>query len=230
VSQEGARAASLTRRGFVIGAALAGASGVAFARLPKPDSAAITTKALDSAVPKKIGPWVYASESGLVLPPRDALSDRLYDNLITRVYTAPQAPAVMLLIAYNNMQDGVVQAHRPEVCYPAGGYQITPTSPVAISRKSADPIPANVFTAVGPDRTEQVLYWTRMGANFPRSWAQQRLALAQSNLSGVIPDGALVRVSLIAEEMPSAVVQLKTFVSELVYEAPPLLRRVLTGL
>jgi EpsI family protein len=136
----------------------------------------------------------------------------------------------MLLIAYNNTQDGVVQAHRPEVCYPAGGYQITPTSPVEIPRASGAPIPANVFTAVGPDHTEQVLYWTRMGANFPRSWAQQRLAIAESNLAGIIPDGTLVRVSMVAEEMPSALAELKRFVSELVYDAPPLLRRVLTGL
>lgn len=221
---------ALTRRGFVIGAALAGASVVAFARLPKPTFKAVKTSELEREVPKNVGSWHFVSESGLVLPPRDAFSARLYDNLITRVYTSPIAPTVMLLIAYNNKQDGVVQAHRPEVCYPAGGYHITPTSPVNITRAGGAPIPANAFSAVGADRTEQVLYWTRMGASFPRSWAQQRLAVAQSNLAGVIPDGVLVRASLIAQEMPSALVDLKKFVGELVYEAPPLLRRVLTGL
>src|SRR3546814_5133423 len=32
-------------------------------------------------------PWRFQQSSGLVLPPEDALSDRLYDNLVTKVYT-----------------------------------------------------------------------------------------------------------------------------------------------
>lgn len=221
--------AGVTRRGFVMGAALAGASGIAYARLPQPTKSPVKTEALEQAVPDRMGPWQFATESGLVLPPSDALTDRLYDNLITRVYTSSEQPDVMLLIAYNNMQDGVVQVHRPEICYPAGGYHISPTMPISIARMRGKPIPANTFTATGPNNTEQVLYWTRMGDSFPRSWAEQRLVVARSNIAGVIPDGALVRVSLIAEDREVAFRHLKRFVSVMEYSAPPLLRRVLTG-
>src|SRR3546814_21141626 len=79
-------------------------------------------------------------------------------------------------VCSSDLQDGVLQIHRPEVCYPVGGYDLSPTRKVEVpvgNRK----IPANFFTATGPDRIEQVQYFTRLGDSFPRSWAEQRLAV-----------------------------------------------------
>ena len=128
------------------------AVGVAQVRLPQPNRKPIPRKTFESWVPNEVGPWTFLTSSGVVLPPQDSLSDRLYDNLVSRLYRAEAMPYVALAIAYNNTQDGVVQLHRPEVCYPAGGFQLTPTRAVEVNT-SVGKISANFFTAKGYDRS-----------------------------------------------------------------------------
>lgn len=218
----------LSRRNILIGGVLVCASGVAFARRPTIAEPSVDAGLFDSWVPNSFGHWKGASQSGVVLPPPDALRDRLYDNLVTRVYTAPEMPPIMLLIAYNNAQDGVLQVHRPEVCYPVGGFELSETRPMDLAT-SAGPIPANFFTAVGPNRTEQVAYFTRLGGGFPRSWAEQRLTVVRSNLAGDIPDGIMMRVSLLGIHQTQAQTQLSEFSSEFISIVNPNLKRLLLG-
>lgn len=216
------------RRHFMIGAAMLAASGLAMTRMPKAQATAIPKQRFDDWVPDVVGPWQFATVSGVVLPPPDALSDRLYDNIVARVYEAPGQPSMMLMIAYNNVQDGVLQVHRPEICYPVGGYELTPTREYRLSIRNRA-VPANVFAASGPDRTEQILYWTRMGDDFPRSWIEQRLAVARANVAGRIPDGVLVRLSLLGNDPVAALPLLEHFARVFLDASPPQLRQILIG-
>ena len=59
------------------------------------------------------------------MPPQDQLQDKVYSQLLTRTYANQAGDEIMLLIAYNGAQDGVVQIHRPEVCYPASGFRLS---------------------------------------------------------------------------------------------------------
>ena len=140
---------NLSRRNMLLGAVLAGASGFAYARQPAIAHPVVPEKEFESWVPPKFGNWTTVSQSGVVLPPPDTLRDRLYDNLVTRVYVAPDLPAVMLLLAYNNAQDGVLQVHRPEVCYPVGGFELSATREIMLNA-SGQAVPANMFTASAP--------------------------------------------------------------------------------
>lgn len=219
----------ITRRSMVMGAVLAGVGGVAMARQPRPESARIGKETLERLVPTRIGDWTFRDSSGLVLPPPDALSDALYSGIVTRTYVAPDRMPMMLLIAYSNVQDGMLQVHRPEFCYPAGGYRLSPTVAEAMPDGVGGIIPANTFSADGVSRTEQVLYWTRVGAAFPTTWLAQRVAVLRANLNGVIPDGVLVRVSTLAPDMASARGDLTAFAAQLVRTAPPPARRLLVG-
>jgi EpsI family protein len=219
----------ISRRHFVIGALLASASAGSYVALPKVRYAKIDNHLFESWIPEKLGSWTLQSVSGVVLPPPDALSDRLYDNLITRVYERPGMPVVMMLIAYNNKQDGVLQLHRPEICYPAGGYRLSPTQPITLTLAPGREVPANVFTAVGVQRTEQVLYWTRLGESFPRSWLDQRLSVMRANLEGAIPDGAMMRVSLIGSDQGRALDILRDFLATFFNAVPSRLQQVLIG-
>ena len=205
-----------------------GASALAIARLPKAYAAPIDKQRFLSWVPDTVGPWKFVGASGLVLPPPDALSDRTYDNLVTRVYEAPDRPLVMLLIAYNNTQDGVLQVHRPEICYPVGGYTLSPTRSGRLE-VSGRAVPLNMFSATGIDRTEQVLYWTRVGDTFPRTWAEQRFTVAKANVSGRIPDGAMMRVSLIGDDLDAAQPLLEGFARDFVAASPKPLNQILLG-
>ena len=72
----------------------------------------------------------------------------------------------MLLIAQSAGQTGILQVHRPEFCYPAGGYSLSPIVQRRIL-ENGQPIAVNQLTATLPGRTEQILYWTRVGDAMP---------------------------------------------------------------
>jgi EpsI family protein len=219
----------LNRRSMLIGTALLGVGGAAIARQPEPIAVPVRKEALDKLIPLQIGNWTYRDASGIVLPPPDALSDALYSGLVTRSYVSPDRLPMMLLVAYSNVQDGMLQVHRPEVCYPAGGYHLSPTQVEEVPNGVGGGISANIFSADGISRTEQVLYWTRIGNSFPTSWLDQRMAVVRANLDGMIPDGILVRLSTLAPDMASAQGDLAAFAAQLVGSASPAARQLLIG-
>jgi EpsI family protein len=220
---------SLDRRKVVLGLGLAAASGIAQARLPVPVTPRIKEERFTALVPDRVGTFTFNSESGLVLPPSDALSDRLYDNLVTRTYSNPAGQVVMLLIAYNNKQDGVLQIHRPETCYPAGGYTLTEVAPIDVPMQQQAVLPGQVFGAWSDERNEVVLYWTRVGERFPRRWLDQRWAVAEANLRGIVPDGVLVRVSTIGNDIGRITPVLTGFIGDLHRASGDRMRGLLFG-
>lgn len=223
------RQVPFSRRHLVVGGLLAGLAAASYARMPiKPDRR-VPPGTLEALMPNRVGSWTFASSSGVVLPPPDALSDRLYDNLVVRTYTALDKPPVMLLVAYSNVQDGILQIHRPEFCYTAGGYELSPTVDLGIVDSNGVRHGANAFVATARDRTEQVLYWTRIGQSFPQSWAQQRLAVVKSNLRKITPDGLLARLSLLDEDRGRGLLTLGQFVAAFDRSAPPKLQAILFG-
>lgn len=216
----------IDRRKVLLGVGLLAASGLAQARQPVPNRPRIETDKLKALMPDTVGSYRFDTVSGLVLPPSDALSDRIYDNLVTRVYgSSRNAPPVMVLVAYNNRQDGVLQLHRPEVCYPAGGYTLSETQLIDVPLAGRN-LPSRIFGAKSEARNEVVLYWTRIGADFPRQWVEQRVAVAKENLRGIIPDGVLVRVSTLSGEVADALPILTDFIAEFYRGSPPPLRRL----
>ncbi|MBL9068876.1 MAG: EpsI family protein [Sphingopyxis sp.] len=223
-----ARSGGISRRNALIGGVLACASGFAFLRQPAIANPAIPEAAFEKWVPDSFGRWSSISQAGVVLPPPDSLRDRLYDNLVTRVYSASGSPSVMMLLAYNNVQDGVLQVHRPEVCYPVGGFQLSDTRAVDVE-VSGRRIPANFFTATGPDRLEQVQYFTRLGDAFPRTWAEQRLAVIRANLAGDIPDGMMMRVSTLGIGANEAETLLDNFTRAFILHSNSKLQHLLLG-
>ena len=218
----------LGRRHVMIGGLLALASGVGWARQPRVHNPVIPAEQFEGWVPKRFGDWSVQGSSGVVLPPPDSLRDRLYDNLVTRRYQAPDQPTIMLLLTYNNRQDGVLQVHRPEVCYPVGGFTLSETTQFKLPVGERQ-IPANFFTAVGPNRTEQVAYFTRLGGAFPRSWIEQRVAVAEENLAGRIPDGFMMRVSLLGTDPEQAMEVLHGFSERFITASPSALQELVFG-
>lgn len=215
----------LDRRALVLGGLLAATGAVAIARQPQPGRARVNKEQLGKLVPTRFGQWVAQADDNLVLPPADALSDSLYSGLVTRSYFAPGRPPMMLLVAYSNVQDGMLQVHRPETCYPAGGYRLSPTEAVGIT----DAVRGNAFAANGVSRIEQVLYWTRIGKTFPRGWLEQRVAVLRANIDGLIPDGVLVRVSCLESGLAEALPAMRDFAGELIRAASPAGRQILVG-
>ena len=226
---QGSNAVAVSRRELMIGAVLAGAAGTSFLLRPDSRMPPIENELFESWVPENVGNWQQVAASGVVLPPPDVLRDRIYDNLVTRIYISPDSQPMMVLLAYNNVQDGVLQVHRPEVCYPVGGFNLS--EPRAVKLDALDrSVPATMFTATGPSRTEQVLYFTRLGSAFPRSWVEQRLAVIDANVVGRVPDGILFRVSTISKDVDRSIESMSRFTKGfLAGSDPPLRRLLLTG-
>lgn len=218
-----------SRRDLLIGGASLAAAGAAYARMPRDPLMLIGSDQLDKIVPLKIGDWSYESASGLVLPPPDQLARLLYDQQVARSYTSPDQLPVMLLLAYGSSQSGMLQIHRPEICYPASGFRLTETQVTSVPLDGNRGVPSRSFTANSDTRIEHVLYWTRIGQLVPTSWWGQRLAVVRSNLQGKIPDGLLVRLSTVSTDADQAQATLKTFVRAMIEGMPPAHRRMLIG-
>lgn len=220
---------AIDRRNFLLGGAMLATAGLAYSREPQAANKPIDEKLFESYIPERIGAWKFESQSGIVLPPPDELSDKLYGNLVTRVYSSPEHAPIMLLLAYSHVQNGMLQLHRPEVCYPAGGYRLSETEQLPLNVGGNRTITASKFSAEGPVRSEQVLYWTRVGQQFPGKWSQQRLAVIEANLRGIIPDGILVRISSPRAQMVEALPEMKMFASALFATLSPKGRALLIG-
>lgn len=218
-----------SRRDMLIGGALLATAVVTYARVPRERIAAIGPKQLDRLIPKQFAGWRFETTSGLVQPPPDALSALLYDQQLARVYVSDDAAPVMLSMAYGSSQGGMLQVHRPEICYPASGFHLTETRLHPVVDPGHPTIPARSFTAASDTRIEQVLYWTRIADMMPTGWTIQRLDIMRSNIAGKIPDGLLVRFSTALEDSHLAFATLERFARELLVAVGPSGRHKLLG-
>lgn len=218
-----------SRRDIIVGGMLAATAGVAYARAPRHKLASIGPKQLDATIPAQIGPWHYEGSSGIVLPPPDELARLLYDQQLARAYVSPTDPMVMVAMAYGSSQGGMLQVHRPEICYPASGFKLSDTRARGLLLANGKELPTRFFSAHSDTRTEQVLYWTRVGNALPTSWTSQRLAIMASNLRGDIPDGLLVRMSTAMPDPKQGLDTLDRFAKAMLAAAGPVGQRRLVG-
>ena len=217
--------AGIDRRKMLAGILFCSAAGVAAWREPYKRLDYLGRNKLEDVVPKTIGRWKFETASGLVVPPEDQLADALYSQVLTRVYWDGQNPAIMLLMAQAGSQTGFLQVHRPETCYTAGGYEITPLAPhpIPIGQKV---IRANTIDATSGGPIEHVVYWTRVGDQMPQTWREQKLSVAEQNLKGIIPDAILVRISMVSPDGAAARATINEFVRTLIASVPASTRLV----
>jgi EpsI family protein len=213
------------RRKFLLGLLFCSAAGIAEWRQPRKTLDFLGRQKLEDLLPKKIGAWDFVTASGLVLPPDDPYLKSIYSQLLTRVYADGVNPPIMLLVAQSGSQTGFLQIHRPETCYTAGGYQISPLTPHAVQIGSQT-VHANAMDAWGNGAPEHVIYWTRIGSMMPISWREQKIAVAKQNLEGVIPDAILVRLSAVSNDGAAARTSIDSFIRAMIDSVAPNMRSV----
>lgn len=218
-------APKINRRKLLVGLLFCSAAGLAAWRQPRRKVDYLGRHKLEDVVPKTIGAWDFVTTSGLVVPPNDPYLRSIYSQLLTRVYSDGKNPTIMLLIAQNGSQTGFLQIHRPETCYTAGGYQISPLAPHPVQIGSTV-LHANEMEASGNGPPEHVVYWTRVGDMMPQSWRQQKIAVAKQNLEGVIPDAILVRVSTVSNDSDAALAAMDNFIRAMIESVGPDMRSV----
>ena len=156
------------------------------------------------------------------------LSSKLYNQLVTRLYADGRGSQVLMLLAHGERQSDELQLHRPEICYPAFGYALLKNEATSVRLASQVAVPARRLLAKSPSNEESVIYWTRLGENFPVSFDEQRTARFNDTLAGIIPDGILCRFST-ADNTAAAWPRLEGFVRTLVEATSQKGRPVLIG-
>ena len=183
---------------------------------------------LDELIPNRIGAWRQSRWEEVMIPTGEAPNDD-YDDVLTRYYSDGTGSMIMLLAAFGNAQTGNAQIHRPEACYPAAGFSLSNARTFLLPSPEPPKVQARALTAAAPGRIEQVLYWSRIGDDFPTSSARQRWSAFRQSLSGTAPQGVLIRISTISADRKSAFEELIAFAAALLASPAPGLRRLLTG-
>jgi EpsI family protein len=219
----------INRRDLIIGGACVAAA--ASAEVIRPHNRISLLKAdekLEDRIPRAFGVWKMGENEGIVTPQsEDSLAAKLYNQSVGRMYNGPEGSSVMLLIAYGNTQSDTLQLHRPEVCYPAFGFEVTDNRPVQLPLGRNVTLPCRNLNARSPGRDERITYWTRIGEYLPIDNSEQRQMRFRTALAGIIPDGALVRISNVQSDEQRAFALNSRFASDLISAVPAPIRPAL---
>jgi EpsI family protein len=221
------------RREVLIGLGCAAALGTAeFLRPRHLMSFMPAGRKLTDLVPRKFAGFAEGGGGDIVVPRVEgSLVATLYSDLLTRIYLPDgrNDPSIMLLIAYGPAQTDLLQLHRPEVCYPAIGFDIVDRTLTTIDCGAAGQIPVVNLTAVQGGRVEDIVYWARIGDELPRSFGEQSLSRMRESLAGWIPDGTLVRASAVRSSVEPNFNVIQSFLRSMVVSLPKAAGPVLIG-
>lgn len=187
---------------------------------------------LEAMVPKTFGDWHEdeRANSLVVDPQQTAMIKKLYSQTLSRTYINASGYRVMLSLAYGRDQSDGLQMHKPEVCYPAQGFQVEnkwdeqlqlPGRHIAIRR---------MLTSFGSNHHEPVSYWTLIGKTVALGETSKKIAQLEYSMKGQIPDGLLFRVSSIDTDSKAAFDIQNAFIKSLLANVPTSTREQLSGL
>jgi len=169
---------------------------------PSRQVAAEQRTAVDLAawIPETFAAWRLDESVNLVplsiIAAREA--ETVYVQILERVYVDDQSRRIMLSVAYGDRQEGDLQAHRPEFCFKAQGFQLAGLLDQRIDTGYGE-IPLRRMEARRPGRTELVSYWLTIGDQPTLPGVHRKLAQLRHGLTGETPDGVLIRISSLDE-------------------------------
>lgn len=185
---------------------------------------------LETLIPSSFGDWKLESQpyQAVINPQAQELINQIYSETLSRTYVDSNGRRIMLSIAYGADQSHDNQIHKPEVCYPAQGFQIISKVNDEIKTLTGS-IPAmRVVTEMGR-RHEPVTYWIRVGDLVVRGAVEQTFARVRYGMNGRIPDGLLFRVSEVNADVKDSYRVQDEFINELLTGISSDARRMLVG-
>jgi EpsI family protein len=187
--------------------------------------------ALETMVPKQFGDWREAPQAyvQVVNPQTQELLDKLYSEILTRVYVSSSGYRIMVSLAYGSDQRGALQAHKPEVCYPAQGFTLHQNRAGRLSTPFGEIPVRRLLTTMG-SRHEPVTYWFTVGDKAVQGATHKKFVEVLFGLTGRIPDGLLFRVSSVDADAERAFREQEQFVVDLLQSVSPAGRKRLSGL
>jgi EpsI family protein len=186
---------------------------------------------LESAIPRAFAGWRPEPHAytKVVNPEAKELLEKLYSQVVSRIYVNDLGYRIMLSVAYGGDQLGSLRAHEPEVCYPAQGFTVHTNEEGVLPTSFGDIAVRRLYTTLG-SRKEPVTYWFTVGDRAVLGRTQKRWIDLRLGLTGRIPDGLIFRVSSLDSDPVNAYRMQAKFVNELILEVSPEVRRRLAGL
>lgn len=173
----------------------------------------------ESLFPAAFGNWQLAAEQGgsVVNPQQQETLDAIYDETVSKVYIdRSSGRRVMVSLAYGNNQSRATQVHKPEVCYPAQGFDVLAQRKDVLALAGGVALPVMRLQTRMGRRHEPLTYWIRAGDRVVRGPVEQNLARVALGLRGFIPDGLLFRVSEINPDAAASFELQDRFVREFI--------------
>ena len=223
---------TLLRVSVVVGGLMLASAVAGFNARPEPKPPGTAPRyVLEDTVPRQFGDWREMEQPGglVVNPQSQEILDKLYSQLLNRIYVNSQGYQIMLSLAYGDEQRGNLQAHKPEVCYPAQGFSLLSNQEALISTPYGDIAARQLDTRRG-NRREPVTYWFTAGDTVVQNKLEMRMVEIKMGLTGEIPDGLLFRVSSIDGTPERAFAMQQEFAAALISAVSPLDRKRLSGL
>lgn len=222
----------MTRNALLLAILMSAASIGAVVARPSTKTAEVGPAiALEKMVPEQFGDWREEQQTQIqmVNPQTKQLLDKLYSQILTRTYVNAEGYKIMLSLAYGSDQRGDMQAHKPEVCYPAQGFTLKSNQPGLLTTVFGEIPVRRLDTALGA-RQEPVTYWFTVGNKVVGGTLYKRLVEMRYGLTGQIPDGLLFRASSIDPDPARAYRAHEHFVNQMLQSISPEDRQRLSGL
>ena len=184
---------------------------------------------LASMLPTSFGTWHTIPNVALVTAQEpNSLEQELYSQVVMRAFEDESHNVVMLLLAYGPTQTDHLQLHRPEICYVANGFRVGTVTQATLDIAGDSHLPVKRLVATREDRIESITYWMRIGDHIANSVFGRQLIKLEYGLRGIVPDGLLVRTSVIGSSQEAYKIQ-DQFINELSMQASASLRAQLIG-
>lgn len=216
---------------LVIGLCMFAGAGLALALKPTDKLTDQAQFDLETLVPAQMGDWKVDTTIAtlLVAPELQKVIDETYSQTLTRTYVNSAGKRIMLSVAYGGAHGEGMQTHKPEICYPAQGFQVVKnTRPDVLSTEYGELPVRRLVAAQGP-RNEPITYWVVVGEQQTQFGLRMKLAQMRYTLTGVIPDGMLVRVSSIDRDEAGAYDNQSDFIRAMLAAMRDTERERLTG-
>lgn len=187
---------------------------------------------LDAMIPRQFAGWAMdeRQSAAIVNPDVGGTLSRIYNQVLSRTYIhGPSRRAVMLSIAYGENQTRTNDLHVPDVCYPAGGFQIKESMRSEMVLRQGS-IPVKHLVAQRLQRREPLTYWAIIGEKLATGAIDAKLAALSYGLRGQVPDGIIFRVSTVGLPDEIAFATQREFVQDLFDSLSSASRKRLAGL
>lgn len=219
------------RRALVLAASMGAAAALAGFGKPVPrDDAAAASLDLDSLLPREFGDWRVddATEAFVRPAAQQGKVYKVYDQVLERTFINSTGQRIMVSAAFGREQSAGMQMHRPEVCYPGGGFQVEGVEPVQLTL-AGQTVAATRLHAFLPGRSEPITYWTLLGDVVVTDSTAFRLRQLSFGVRRRLLDGLLMRVSSIDSQPARAYALQSRFADELVRAMRPAERARVIG-